>query len=405
MRSRPARLTLSALAWIALGAAAFFTVTTQKAVDHRRASLRAFEATARDAADALGDAQAGQQAYVAAGQEASDWYPKVSTFVQTVSTSIDALRATAASPAAAPLLLEASTTLTQFGRVDRTVREHLAAQEFQAASDSIFADAADAIGSTVADLDGAVDAEQQAADAFAAVQRQRLTYALAGAGAFAALALLLLAIARPAEQVASSESEAGSDGAPVADSFSGLSLHDTTVRRPQAPAQPQAATADVVVAMAAICTGFGRVREAGDLAPLLEQAAHTLNARGLIVWLGSTSGADLRPVLAHGYTEKTLARIPTLTRAADNAAAAAYRTGTLQVVKALQSGAHGTVVAPLLTPDGCIGAVTAEIRDGGEQSDTTAALATILAAQLAGLLSSATDAAASAVPETQVAAG
>lgn len=403
MRSRPARLTLSALAWIALGAAAFFTVTTQKAVDHRRASLRAFEATARDAADALGDAQAGQQAYVAAGQEASDWYPKVSTFVQTASTSVDALRATAASQAAAPLLLEASTTLTQFGRVDGTVREHMAAQEFQAASDAIFADAADAIGSAVADLDAAVEAEQQAADAFDAVQRQRLTSALAGAGAAAALALLLLAIARPAERAASDDTETGSPAAD--DSFSGLSLHDTAPRRPQTPPQPQAAATDAVVAMAAICTGFGRVREAGDLPPLLEQAAGTLNARGLIVWLGSRSGADLRPVLAHGYTEKTLARIPTLARSADNAAAAAYRTGNLQVVQALQSGSHGTVVAPLVTPDGCIGAVTAEIRDGGEQSDTTAALATILAAQLAGLLSSATDAADGALPDTQVAAG
>lgn len=402
MRSRPARLTLSALAWIALGAAAFFTVTTQKAVDHRRASLRAFEATARDAADALADAQAGQQAYVAAGQEASDWYPKVSTFVQTASTSIDALRATAASPSAAPLLLEASTTLTQFGRVDRAVRDHLTDQEFQAASDSIFSDAADAIGSAVSDLDAAVDAEQQAADTFDAAQRQRLTYALAGAGALAAVALLLLALARPAERATDSDT----DTAPADEAFAGLSLHDAAPRRPQAPPPPApaAAATGAVVAMAAICTGFGRVREAGDLAPLLEQAAGVLNARGLIVWLGSASGADLRPVLAHGYTDKTLARIPTLARTADNAAAAAYRTGTVQVVAALQGGSHGTVVAPLVTPEGCIGAVTAEIRDGGEQTDTTAALATILAAQLAGLLASAADAAV-AVPDTQVAAG
>lgn len=404
MRSRPARLTLSALAWIALGAAAFFTVTTQKAIDHRRTSLRAFEATARDAADALDDAQAGQQAYVAAGQDPAEWYPKVSTFVQTASASIDALRATASSQGAAPLLLEASTTLTQFGRVDRTVREQIALEDLHAAADAIFGDASEAIGSAVADLDAALTAEQQAADGFETTARQRLLYAAGGAAGFAALALLLLAIARPAIPASSETDE---DEASTPREFSGLSLHEP-VSRPAADLRQEPATVTVangaLASMAAICTGFGRVREAGDLAPLLEQAAGALNARGLIVWLGSTAGADLRPVLAHGYSEKTLARIPTLTRSADNAAAAAYRTGELQVVTARQSGANGTVVAPLVTSDGCIGAVTAEIREGGEQSDATRALATILAAQLAGLLAPAAGAAATA-PEAQSAIG
>ena len=54
---------------MALGAAAYFTVHTQQQVDQRRASLRLFESSARDAADALDDAQAGQQAYVGAGQD------------------------------------------------------------------------------------------------------------------------------------------------------------------------------------------------------------------------------------------------------------------------------------------------------------------------------------------------
>ncbi|MFN7917427.1 MAG: hypothetical protein U0Q55_18925 [Vicinamibacterales bacterium] len=404
MRSRPARLTLSALAWIALGAAAFFTVTTQKTVDQRRTLLRAFEATARDAADALDDAQAGQQAYVATGQDPADWYAKVSTYVQTASTSIDALRATATSPAAAPLLLEASTTLTQFGRVDRTVREHIASEDLHAAADAIFGDASEAIGSAVADLDAALAAEQQSLDTFEAAQRQRLVYAAGGAAGFAALSLLLLALARPAVPAAESTDE---EEAAPANEFSGLSLHEPlTHRTEEARREPSPAPATgALTSMAAICTGFGRVREAGELAPLLEQAAAALNARGLIVWLGSAAGADLRPVLAHGYSERTLARIPTLTRTADNAAAAAYRTGDIQVVGARPNGANGTVVAPLVTSEGCIGAMTAEIRDGGEQSDATRALATILAAQLAGLLAPAAASAAAAPADVQSAIG
>ena len=129
MRSRPARLTLGALAWIALGAAAFFSVTTQQQIDERRTALRAFSSSARDAADALADAQAGQQAYVAIGQDSREWTAKVATYLQTAGTSIDALRAAALSPSAGPSLIDATTALTQIGNIDRQLRQHLSAEE------------------------------------------------------------------------------------------------------------------------------------------------------------------------------------------------------------------------------------------------------------------------------------
>jgi hypothetical protein len=69
--SRAARLTLSATAWIALGAAAFFLVTTEQKVADRRSALRSFDVHAREAAVALADARAAQQAYVAAGQSST----------------------------------------------------------------------------------------------------------------------------------------------------------------------------------------------------------------------------------------------------------------------------------------------------------------------------------------------
>jgi hypothetical protein len=94
-------------------------------------------------------------------------------------------------------------------------------------------------------------------------------------------------------------------------------------------------------------------------------------------------------VLAHGYSDGTLARIPTVARAADNAAAAAYRTATLQIVRSRPHASQGAVIAPLVGPDGCIGALTAEIRDGQEASDATRALAQIFASHLAGVLASA----------------
>ena len=57
--------------------------------------------------------------------------------------------------------------------------------------------------------------------------------------------------------------------------------------------------------------------------------------------------------------------------------------GCHTLVESLSSGA---VVAPILSADGCIGALSAEIRSGGETSQSVQALASIFAAQLAWML-------------------
>lgn len=405
MRSRPARLTLSALAWIALGAAAFFTVHLQQQIDHRHATLRAFESAARDASDALDDAQAGQQAYVALGQDPHEWMPKVATYLHAAASSIDTLRASALSQAAGPSLLDASTAMTQIGTIDRRLRQHLAADEPHAAAEAVFSEATDTISSAVSNIDAAIGAEQQAADDFEARQRRAQVYALAGAAGFAALILLMLGIASPAARAEAQADEAAEPeaSADADESLSGLSQRVPTADASAAQAAEQSAHA--LTTVAALCTEFGRVRDAAQLKALLEQTARVMNARGLIVWLGNTAGADLRPVLAHGYSDATLARIPTVARSADNAAAAAYRTGEVQIVKSRPGASQGAVVAPLLAADGCIGALTAEIRERGEELETTRALALILAAQLSGVLASAADAASATDADVRTAAG
>ena len=118
----------------------------------------------------------------------------------------------------------------------------------------------------------------------------------------------------------------------------------------------------------------------------MARAADVMDASGLVVWLGDAAGGDLRPVIAHGYSNQVLARMPAVPRSANNAAAAAYRAGQLQIVLARPGSASGAIAAPLLSSAGCIGTLSAEIRDGGEASDSVQALAAIFAAQLAGVL-------------------
>jgi GAF domain-containing protein len=137
---------------------------------------------------------------------------------------------------------------------------------------------------------------------------------------------------------------------------------------------------------ASLATDFGRVRDVDELKRALGRAAEAMDASGLMVWMGSPRGADLRVMLAHGYGSDVLARIPTVPRSANNAAAAAYRSGTLQIVLSRPGASTGAIVAPIMTAEGCVGALSAEIRHGAETSEAVQALAEITAAQLAGVL-------------------
>jgi hypothetical protein len=142
-------------------------------------------------------------------------------------------------------------------------------------------------------------------------------------------------------------------------------------------------------AVSTLCTDFGRVSDLEELKSLLGQAAGLMDASGMMVWVGSADGSELQPAIAHGYTQEMLARIPTLRRSADNAAAAAFRSGKIQIVLAHEGSASGAIVAPMLSSRGCVGVLSAETQRGAETSESLQAMAALFAAQLAGILQTA----------------
>lgn len=150
------------------------------------------------------------------------------------------------------------------------------------------------------------------------------------------------------------------------------------------PPGVDSATADPdLMAVAALCTEFGRVGRRSDVQPLLREAAGILDATGLIVWIWDAPADGLRPALVHGYSQEVLAHVPTVSRDADNATAAAFRSAQTCV---LNGGDHasGALVVPLLTPEGCAGVLAIELQHGREQAAPVRAVATILAALLSG---------------------
>ena len=151
------------------------------------------------------------------------------------------------------------------------------------------------------------------------------------------------------------------------------------------PAKEPAPFAPDFLAAAHLCTEFGRVENPNDLQQLLQEAARILDAMGLIVWVWDEIAADLRPALAHGYSDKVLAQVPGVTRDADNATAAAFRTAQTCAITGSEH-TSGALVVPLLTPAGCAGVLAIELQHGSEQSRSVRAVATIFAAQLAQLI-------------------
>jgi hypothetical protein len=398
--SRAARLTLSATAWIALGAAASFVITTEQKIIDRKTSLRTFDRRAREAAVALADARAAQQAYVAAGQSSAYWIPKVATITQEVGSSLEMLRGTAVSATASQSLLDASSTMTEFGNVDKRVRDYLKADESLMASDIVFSEGTVAASRAAGQVESARIAEHQAFDADEATLRRLEAYAIGGAAGLSGLILLVLGMARVSKERSipvSSQPEvtrkAEDDELPLRASSASLgrmASKPPTPSPPKAQAPPPAPvpapTSVALKAAAELCTDFGRIHDLGELKLLLGRAARVMEANGLVVWLGSAAGVDLQPVLAHGYSDQVLSLMRPVSRAADNAAAAAYRSGALQTVTARAGAPLGAIVAPLLSADGCIGALTAEVKEGNEKSEQVQALASIFAAQLAGIL-------------------
>lgn len=379
MRSRAARLTIALLASIAIAAAAAFLYTSEKQIAASTVALRAFDLHAREATDALADLRAGQQAYVAAGQGVAFWMPKVASTTDAVTTAVRALRQSAASGEARAALDQAANTIAEFADIDKRARDYLKSAQPLMAGDVIFTEGTETAATAARQVETARLDEHQAFDQRSAQVRRQEAMALGGAAGFAVLVLLLLAVAGArgsAESLALQSAEAPyAPQAPAAP--------------PAAPLAPVSSAGPIMKAAADLATDVGRARDFNDLAGLLARAADLMDATGVVVWIGSTAGADLRPVLAHGYSPQVVARMPAVPRSGDNAAAAAYRTGSLQLVLSRPGGSNGAIVAPILTADGCIGALSAEIRSGGETSETVQALAAIFAAQLANVIAAA----------------
>jgi transcriptional regulator with XRE-family HTH domain len=143
-----------------------------------------------------------------------------------------------------------------------------------------------------------------------------------------------------------------------------------------------------LLAVAHLCTELGRVQTMSDVPPLLHEMARLLDAIGLIVWLWDPIASELRPALAHGYSDRVVAQLPRVERDTNNATAAAFRATQTCVVNG-DDVDNGALAVPLMGPGVCVGVLAIELAERREEKESVRAQAMIFAAQLATLIGTA----------------
>jgi len=384
MRTRRLRVVLLFSVLVLQAVGVYRMIQTGRGVEQVDRRSRDFDLRVRQALVTLAELSAAQQAYVAAGQGVDFWTGRVSTLLRTLEQDLAALRRDAQSSDSARALGIASDLARGLAQIDTRAREYLQEQQTVMASDLVFGEGLESATSCAARIDEARVREVEASDAEHARHRQLQMYLLAGTLAVGLLGLLIMLPAGRAPE----DLDVAPDRAAVPAHGTNLAFDTPARHEPPSSAAPEATPPSLLpdlLATARLCSDFGRVSQARELPALLARAAAVLNAAGIIVWVADPADGSLRPALSHGYPAEALARIPKLSRDADNATAEAYRSGQLQTVGGSRT-TPGALVAPLLAPTGCVGVMAAEIRAGKEADQHVQALATILAAQLASLV-------------------
>lgn len=353
----------------------------------------------------LSDLRAAQMAYLATGQGPDFWMRRATELSDQLRDGLATLRGTVVAADAQGGLDTATVALGDLVQLDARARGALASEQRYLASDLVFADAVTGTQKIAEAINAARHAEQAALEA--ALERDRV---MQMALVPAALVLVLIAAwtagsaNRPKKTSPRSEAEELAQmirelpppvkapgvpaitAAPVATPPSKAAVPAEPASIDPTPALTPALSVDLSET-AELCVDLARVIDARDMPSLLQRAARTLDATGVIVWVVDTNGDTLSPTLAHGYSDRVLSRLGALDVNADNVTSLSFRSMRPQSMPgAGRDGESSAIAVPLVTADGCNGVLAAEV-PGARPADASIAVARILAAQLATMLS------------------
>ena len=382
--ARPVVLTLLIVAGIASAGVLWFT---EQRIATVRQQAAAMDTHAEALIGGLSDLSAALQAYVAAGQNITEWSKRTTALLTQLTGEASALAAAADATEALAVVGPGIETLT---RLDARVRDYLRSGDDLMAADLAFTEARETTTGMVSALRD-WRARRQAA-VVTAVRSAQVQQAAALGGVFLAwvLSLVVVSWGRGAAQAGATTTAADVVAdAPVADVLA-LSLD-------RAVSGGRMAGVDLAIAAVA-CGDFASASDGVALRSALGRGAEALGAKGIVVWLGV--GEELFAVASHGYDERHLKR--PISRDAKNVTAEAWRTAQAVLVSGEADG-PGAVVVPMVGASGCRGVVSAELLPGRAANADRQALLSMFAAQIVGLVGAAPAPAAAEPPQAEVA--
>ena len=372
MNSRLIR-TLIVVIGIAIGlTASYFLKNIDTDINNQRSSADVLRGQAAALTETIADVRAGQFAYVARGQGEAFWMSRVESLLPALQKQAAEFAALLSSPAAQSAFEPAAAALENFRTLDTRIREFVQSGSPLLAADMIFSDGLESTATAATQVTAALNAELQHRNAGVAALRTRQLAVLGGGAGVVFLLMIGLAVTGAA---AKESAEPEAVAAPAAE--------PVRFEAPLPKARP--AVTPKLLSTAQLCGELSRVAEGRQLPSLLERAAKVLDASGIIVWVAEPSRQTLTPAIAYGYEDKIVVRMGNIHRDANNATAAAYRTAEVRTV-AGDAFTSGAVIVPLMTSDGCVGVLSAEMKGGSEKDESSQALATIFAAQLATIV-------------------
>lgn len=326
-------------------------------------------------ADTLSAIGFSQQSYIAPGQLEERSFERTSQLIRQLNEDTVSLETQLHSDIASDALQAVRVGTEALTATDTRARENIRLGQMLMAADVVFSDSRSTVDGLVGRVRELLAAERNAYD----FERSRLAgwrWIVLGSTA-GVWVLVVVAMIRgrsaetPAESPGLNLEYRDSETVPVTD-------------RVTVAGEPSAASTVDLGAAADLCTALARTTDAANLPGLLGRAANLVNASGVILWMGA--GEELFAATSHGYRPQMVAKLPPIARGANNATAAAWRTGTLTTV-ASDAERTGAVVAPMWGTEGCIGVLALELRNGREQDPVAQAVARMLAAQLGAVVS------------------
>jgi len=347
-------------------------------IARERAAGQATDRTLGTALESLSEYRMAQAAYVAAGQTPAPWMTHASEMAATIETTIVNARTATTSPEARARYEAAAVALGDLNTIDKRARSSIGQSDRFSSSDLVFLDARQAGDKLADELTAARAFEAQASDARLA-RLSQLRLAMNGV-AMAFIFVVALYLSRSSVPEAKAEPT-------TLQMLRDLPPPVRNIVTPPALSPPPPPPPRMVnlAAAADLCIDLARVIDGRDVQSLVERACAVLEAKGIVLWVADGGGNWLTPSVAHGYTERIIAKLGPLQIDADNVTSLAFRSLKPQVMSSLTPGASSAIAAPLITSSGCVGVLAAELRQNKPGPDVLP-IASIIAAQLAAFV-------------------